>query len=164
MRYVMSDVHGEYELFTALLREIGFSDDDELFIIGDVIDKGDSSVRLLKYVLFKDNIHLSMGNHEYEFLKFYYSQIQKDDVDFDAVNDLCLFVNRKGFEFVEHGFGPCVEFQVILRRHKIKDFELDSSSAAAVQFLFLGRVDYPDEEVPVRIFRNLVDENMAIGP
>ncbi len=85
MRYVMSDVHGEYELFMALLREIGFSDDDELFIIGDVIDKGEGSVRLLKYVLSKDNIHLSMGNHEYEFLKFYYSLIQKDDVDFDAV-------------------------------------------------------------------------------
>ena len=81
----MSDVHAEYELFVALLREIGFSDKDELYIIGDVIDKGADSVRLLKYILERDNIHLSMGNHEYEFLKLYHSLIDKEDVDFDEV-------------------------------------------------------------------------------
>ncbi len=85
MRYVMSDPHAEYDLFLALLEEIGFSDSDELFILGDLIDKGRDSVRLLQYVFSKDNIHVCMGNHEYEFLKLYSSLMQNDEVDFDAV-------------------------------------------------------------------------------
>ena len=85
MRYLMSDPHAEYDLFLALLGEIGFSDSDELFILGDLIDKGRDSVRLLQYAFSKDNIHVCMGNHEYEFLKLYSSLMESDEVDFDAV-------------------------------------------------------------------------------
>lgn len=48
MRYVVSDLHGEYELFLNLLKIINFSENDEMYICGDIIDKGKSSVRLAK--------------------------------------------------------------------------------------------------------------------
>ena len=69
MRYCISDVHGEYELFATLLEKIKFSDNDEMYICGDIIDKGPSPLRLLKYVFSKPNIHTIIGNHEYDFLK-----------------------------------------------------------------------------------------------
>ena len=41
MRYVISDIHGEYSLFVELMQKIGFSKNDELYICGDIIEKGD---------------------------------------------------------------------------------------------------------------------------
>lgn len=38
--YVMSDIHGEADRFHAMLEKIHFSDDDTLYILGDVIDRG----------------------------------------------------------------------------------------------------------------------------
>lgn len=40
-RYVVSDLHGCYNKFTELLRLVRFSDKDELYIIGDIFDRGD---------------------------------------------------------------------------------------------------------------------------
>ena len=74
MRYCVSDIHGEYGLFMKLLEKISFSEKDEMYILGDVIDKGPSSVKLLKFVLSQPNMHMILGNHEFDFLKYYRSQ------------------------------------------------------------------------------------------
>ena len=47
MTYIMSDLHGEYRLFVALMKKIHFSTKDRLYICGDVIEKGPQSVKLL---------------------------------------------------------------------------------------------------------------------
>ena len=57
MRYIVSDVHGEYELFVRLLKHISFSEEDEMYICGDVIDKGQQPIQLAKLISAKDNIH-----------------------------------------------------------------------------------------------------------
>ncbi len=85
MRYFISDLHGEYELFIALLEKIDFSESDELYICGDIIDKGEASVKLLKYVFSKPNIFPIMGNHEHAFLQYYRSLMSDSPNDFDAV-------------------------------------------------------------------------------
>ena len=38
MVYVMSDIHGQYDLFIKMLRIISFSDKDTLFVLGDIIE------------------------------------------------------------------------------------------------------------------------------
>ena len=38
--YVMSDIHGMADLFKRMLEQIGFSDEDTLYILGDMIDRG----------------------------------------------------------------------------------------------------------------------------
>ena len=86
MRYVISDIHGEYELFCSLLQRIGFSDKDSLYICGDIIDKGPMSIRLAKYISQMSNVHCIIGNHEFTFLKFYHSFLKTSSVDFDAVH------------------------------------------------------------------------------
>ena len=73
MRYVVSDIHGEYELFCALLKKIKFSENDVLYVLGDIIDKGKNSIKLLKYVMSLENARLILGNHELTFLKYYRS-------------------------------------------------------------------------------------------
>ena len=85
MRYCVSDIHGEYELFKRLLEKINFSDSDEMYICGDIIDKGESSIRLAKYISSFKNIHCIIGNHELAFLKYYHSILQDSPQNFDEV-------------------------------------------------------------------------------
>lgn len=85
MLYVISDIHGEYDLFIKLLRKINFSLNDEMIICGDVIDKGRDSVKLLRFIKSTPNFRCVIGNHEYSFLKYYWSIMQNSPKDFDDV-------------------------------------------------------------------------------
>lgn len=66
MVYVISDLHGyPHERFLALLDKAGFSEEDYLFILGDVVDRnGDGGVATLKWLLYQPNAQLLLGNHE----------------------------------------------------------------------------------------------------
>ena len=84
MRYVISDIHGKYELFMRLMEKIGFSDSDTLYVLGDIIDKGEAPVRLLKTILSIKDARIILGNHEDMFLKFYRSRCEQTE-DFDEI-------------------------------------------------------------------------------
>lgn len=62
--YVMSDIHGQYEKYLKMLEKIGFSDDDILYVLGDVIDRGPEPVKVLTDMSSRHNIFPIMGNHE----------------------------------------------------------------------------------------------------
>ena len=64
MIYVMSDLHGRYDLFCAMLERIRFGEEDELYILGDLCDRGHQSAQLYWDVMGRDNVHCVMGNHE----------------------------------------------------------------------------------------------------
>lgn len=65
MTYVMSDLHGQYELYRKMLAVIGFSSKDELFVLGDVIDRGKGGLDILKDMSMRPNVFPIMGNHEH---------------------------------------------------------------------------------------------------
>lgn len=66
MIYATSDLHG-YPLkdFRKLLKKAGFGKDDELYVLGDVIDRhGDGGVETLLWMMEQPNVTLLKGNHE----------------------------------------------------------------------------------------------------
>jgi serine/threonine protein phosphatase 1 len=65
MIYVTSDLHG-YPLsgFLELLGKAGFGERDFLFVLGDVIDRGEHGVELLRWISQQPNVQLILGNHE----------------------------------------------------------------------------------------------------
>lgn len=65
MYYVMSDIHGRYDKYSEMLEKINFSDDDTLYILGDVIDVGEQPVKILQDMMNRPNVYPVMGNHEY---------------------------------------------------------------------------------------------------
>jgi len=73
VRYVISDIHGEYDLLLRLLEKIRFSDTDTLYVLGDMIDKGEGSVGVLHTLLPMKNAKIILGNHEKAFLDYYRS-------------------------------------------------------------------------------------------
>lgn len=81
MIYVMSDIHGHYDEFLEMLKVVNFSDEDELYILGDCIDKGPKSIDTLLYCLEHDNIHMCLGNHE--FMMYQYIKAVKQEDSFE---------------------------------------------------------------------------------
>lgn len=63
--YVISDVHGCYDQFIQLLEKIKFSDKDRLILLGDLVDRGPHSCKLLRFVMQSPNIYPILGNHDY---------------------------------------------------------------------------------------------------
>lgn len=62
---VTSDIHGHLNYLEKVLDEVGFSADDILIIIGDIIEKGPESLKTLRYVMElceKGNVIPLIGN------------------------------------------------------------------------------------------------------
>lgn len=78
MIYVMSDIHGHYDEFMEMLKVVDFKDEDELYVLGDCIDKGPKSLDTLLYCLEHTNIHMCLGNHEYMMYQ-YIKSIKQDN-------------------------------------------------------------------------------------
>ena len=64
LTYVMSDLHGEYDKYKKMLEEINFGDDDILYILGDVVDRGKNPMKILLDMMLRSNGFPLMGNHD----------------------------------------------------------------------------------------------------
>lgn len=71
--YVMSDIHGMAELFKRMLEQIRFSDEDTLYILGDMIDRGPDPAGILDFAMSHGNVIALKGNHEDGFVQWYES-------------------------------------------------------------------------------------------
>ena len=64
MIYVVSNIHGNYEKFKQLLEKISFSEDDIMYILGDLVDFGDESMALIEDVSMRMNVYSVSGEHD----------------------------------------------------------------------------------------------------
>lgn len=71
-RFVITDIHGCLRSFQALLDQLAFSTADELYLLGDYIDRGPDSKGVIDLILdMQENsyrLHCLRGNHEAMFL------------------------------------------------------------------------------------------------
>ncbi len=86
MTYVISDLHGyPLEKFKELLSLAEFSDDDVLYILGDVIDRGDDGARVLEWIMYQANMVFLCGNHEMMMLE---SRFVLDEITDESIGKL----------------------------------------------------------------------------
>ena len=64
MIYVVSNIHGDYEKFKELLDKISFSEDDILYILGDIVDFGEGSMELIEDISMRMNVYPICGEHD----------------------------------------------------------------------------------------------------
>lgn len=76
MIYVMSDLHGCYDKYIKMLDKINFSEKDTLYILGDVIDRGDGGIKILLDMMQRNNVVPVLGNHDYT-ASFLLSRLKK---------------------------------------------------------------------------------------
>lgn len=76
----MADLHGEGERFHAMLKKIAFSEDDCLYILGDVVDRGPDGIALIREIMEMPNVTMLLGNHEYMMLQYF--SLNATEVDY----------------------------------------------------------------------------------
>ena len=62
--YVVSDIHGEYDLFMELLEKIKLQEADTLYILGDILDRGPHPIKVMLKLMGMPNAVCIVGNHE----------------------------------------------------------------------------------------------------
>ena len=62
--YVISDIHGQYDMFIKLLETIDLKDSDRLYILGDVLDRGPNPIKTMMKLMEMPNVTCIVGNHE----------------------------------------------------------------------------------------------------
>lgn len=71
-RFAISDIHGCHRTFKLLLKQIRLQKKDQLFILGDLINRGKQSAKVLDFVQELINegyqLYLLRGNHEQRIL------------------------------------------------------------------------------------------------
>lgn len=85
--YAIGDIQGCFDEFQALLEAIRFSDQDRLWIAGDLVNRGPKSLETLRYIhALGDRAQVVLGNHDLHMLAVYYgvSKAKRSDT-FDDV-------------------------------------------------------------------------------
>lgn len=91
MIYVTSDLHGySLDKFKALTEKAGIGKGDLCFVLGDVIDRGDDSIALLRWIMSRPEFRLILGNHEAMLLScgFLFDEITDESVSAITSADL----------------------------------------------------------------------------
>lgn len=92
--YVVSDIHGEYELFIRLLEEIHLKETDTLYVLGDILDRGPHPIQIILKLMEMPNVVCLTGNHELmaleclEFLMQEITEISIEKVDEKMLENL----------------------------------------------------------------------------
>ena len=66
----MSDIHGQYPRYKAMLEKIDLKDEDKLYVLGDAIDRGPGSIEILFDIMERKNCELFLGNLEHMMLTY----------------------------------------------------------------------------------------------
>lgn len=80
--YVCSDIHSEYAVYESMMKHI--KDNDKLYILGDVIDRGPDGIKILQDIIErqeKGQVEFFVGNHEYMMIQslFLNNQAEKEN-------------------------------------------------------------------------------------
>jgi len=121
--YVMSDIHGCKDEFDQMLQLIEFNEYDNLYIVGDICDRGKKSISLLQEIMGHENMHVIMGNHDVWLARYCQQLIdaKKDDSSVDMTDDfLCWLHYNGGYrtadQFMDLSYPECYDIKMYLEQ------------------------------------------------
>lgn len=170
MTYVMSDLHGEYRKYMGMLDKIAFSDSDELYVLGDVVDRGDEPVRILRDMSLRHNVYPIIGNHDYmaaAILKKICVEITEENYASQldtALLDLLAMWQQDGGLTTLNGFRKLTGDERTALIGYIEDFAPYAYlSVGGINFILVhGGIPYEKRDVPLeeQDVRELITERM----
>jgi len=75
-RLIIGDIHGCYAELQDLLAKAGLSSSDEIIALGDVVDRGPDSPRVLEFFREQPNARSLRGNHERKHVRSFAGEIR----------------------------------------------------------------------------------------
>ena len=119
MIYVMSDIHGCYKEYLKALEMINFNDRDELYVLGDIVDRGEEPIKLLQDMMLRHNVFPIIGNHDYmalTVLKKLCVEITEENVETHLNEDDML---NYAHWISDGGKTTCEQFQKLDREEQL---------------------------------------------
>jgi len=120
---IIGDVHGCNTELELLLNKLDLKKEDDLYFVGDLINKGPESLKVLKIVK-NLNAKAVMGNHETRFLKFVKDPIKgemsyklyeeiKDNFNFwiEYISSFPFYIETEDFILAHAGVSPIHKLQ-----------------------------------------------------
>jgi serine/threonine protein phosphatase 1 len=123
MIYCIADVHGYYSLFRQAVNYL--KEGDELYVLGDILDRGPHGIKILRDIMEDERITLLMGNHELIFL---------DAIDEEqGLDDMSLSLQTL---FMNGGEQTLIEFRTFntIEQKKMKEYLQNLKYFATIQF------------------------------
>lgn len=113
--YVISDIHGEHDMFMDLLDKISLRDSDVLYVLGDVLDRGPHPIKTLRELMKMPNAVCIIGNHELMALESL--QFMMQEVTLDSIKKLDAQMLDEFLVWAEHNGGRTTidEFRLLNR-------------------------------------------------
>lgn len=96
MIYVIGDIHGDKEKFDSMMEKLFPTDNDTVFVLGDIINIGDSSIELLQDMMYRPNVYPVLGEHEYMAKKVF--PLLAEFSSIDEANEKLQGENKELFE------------------------------------------------------------------
>jgi len=157
--YAISDLHGCKKEFDQMLDLIGFSEYDEMWIIGDVCDRGNESIPLLKEIMANDHMHLIFGNHDQYLADYAQTLIDAKKGGTFAMMDLDMLTwlhFNGGFttadQFMDLDYPECYDIKLFLEERTYYKYLAVKGRKFLLVHAGLGEYCRPDvrlSEVPV---------------
>lgn len=135
MRYIVSDIHGCYKEYRELLDKIRFSGADELYVLGDAMDRGPEPMKVILDMMMRPNVTYIIGNHDYIML---------------------TVLGRLAVDITEENLGNLRTEDLLL----YSDWIMDGGELTAKQFRALSRteqqevLDYVSEALTYAVLRD----------
>lgn len=131
--YAISDIHGYYGSYLAALNML--TPQDTLFILGDVIDKGNNGIAILQDIISKKKtsqnpkIIFQLGNHEWQMLKCL------DLIDKYQLTSAELSIYREAGKWIRNIMENKVDIHSLAKSNEAKDqLEIYSKKKAIQEY------------------------------
>ena len=127
MYYCISDIHGEYDKFAKMLDLISLKEEDTLYILGDVLDRGEHPIKTLQKIMSLPNAVFILGNHELMMLEVMRRDFEK--IINTDITELDRDTQEMLLNWYQNGCSPTVkEFRQLDDKQKaeVLDYLKDS--------------------------------------
>lgn len=118
MRYVIADIHGCYKQYIELIEQIGLTDEDDLYILGDAMDRGPEPIKVIQDIMDRPNATYILGNHDFMMWKVA-KDLMVEITEDNAESYLTQEHMQSWLDWMENGGGNTLEqFRKLSRKEQ----------------------------------------------
>lgn len=141
--WAVGDIQGCFDSFQALLKKINFDPKkDELWVAGDLVNRGDKSLETLNYLYsIKDSIKVVLGNHDIALIAAYAGVKKSNEtiqpiLDAPNASELIHWLRHQAFFHWDFSLGYCMAHAGISPQF---DFGMARTHASRIEKKLQGR-------------------------
>ena len=119
--YFIGDIHGCYDDLIKSLDKKGIHEDDILVFNGDLINRGDKNLEVLKFIKNRKNTYVVRGNHDAVFINLYYHSMEYLKESFLSMGGTWVFGADKNllFDYADW-LSNCASYYMEIERDGVK--------------------------------------------